>query len=258
MVAIVVVSHSEPLARAAVELAMQMAGDRPPPIEIAAGVDEGLGTDAVAVAAAIQRADEAAQGSGVLVISDLGSAVLSSEMALELTDELAGEVLLSRAPFVEGLVAAVVQAGIGRPLAQVEAEAARALGAKAAQLGEPPPDPPSSDDQADAQIRDHAAEPSGETVTREVDVVNPQGIHARPAALLVKAASELPVDVSVTNLATGAGPAAADSTLELMTLGARQGQRVRLSAEGPAAAAALEELAALIASGLGEGAGEAS
>ena len=56
-------------------------------------------------------------------------------MALELTDELTGEVLLSRAPFVEGLVAAVVQAAIGKSLADVEREAVGAGAAKSAQLG---------------------------------------------------------------------------------------------------------------------------
>lgn len=250
-VAIVVVSHSEALATAAVELALQMAGDAPPPVEIAAGNDGGLGTDAVAVAAAIQRADEASGGRGVLVITDLGSALLSSEMALEFVDGLAGEVLLSRAPFVEGLVAAVVASTIGKDLAGVEREAARALAAKAAQLGDAPP--PS----ADGDGADPAASAGGEggRVERDVVVVNPQGIHARPAALLARTAAQLGIDVSLTNVDTGAGPAEADSTLELMTIGARQGTTVRLSATGPRADEAVTALAELIESGLGEGTG---
>src|SRR6478672_12604878 len=129
---------------------MQMVGDDPPPLEVAAGNDGGLGTDAVAVAAAIQRADEASDGTGVLVITDLGSAILSAEMALELTDELSGEVLLSRAPFVEGLVAAVVQAAIGKPLGDVEREAVGAAAAKAAQLGPAPETAIPSDTESEA------------------------------------------------------------------------------------------------------------
>jgi phosphotransferase system HPr (HPr) family protein len=247
VVGIVVVSHSEPLARAAVDLALQMVGDAPPPLEIAAGADGGFGTDAVAVSEAIRRVDQAAQGSGVLVISDLGSAVLSSELALEFLDDLSGEVLLSRAPFVEGLVAAVVQAAIGRDLAQVEAEAVRAAGTKAEHLG------PSPDAEASAKSEPGASSAAGEPITREVEVVNPQGLHARPAALLVSTAATLPVEVALYNVTTGAGPAAADSTLELMTLGAAHGHVVRLSASGPEAAEALATLADLISSGLGEG-----
>ncbi len=255
MVGIVVVSHSEPLAEAAVTLAVQMVGDNPPPIEVAAGNDGGLGTDAVAVAEAIQRADRASAGTGVLVITDLGSAILSAEMALELTDELSGEVLLSRAPFVEGLVAAVVQAAMGRSLAAVEKEAVGAAAAKAAQLG------PASDASPDAP---EAAEPDGtassaadgDVTTLDVEIVNPQGLHARPAALFAKAAADLPVEVTVTNLDTGQGPADADSMMELMTLGVRLANRVRLSASGPEAQAALESLAALISDGLGEGSAE--
>ena len=84
MVGIVVVSHSRPLADAAVELALQMVRGAPPPIAIAAGLDDGvLGTDAVRVREAIDRVASAA---GVLVLMDLGSAVLSAELALDLGD----------------------------------------------------------------------------------------------------------------------------------------------------------------------------
>jgi len=248
VVGIVVVSHSEPLAGAAVELALQMVADDPPPIEVAAGNDGGLGTDAVAVAAAIQRADQASGGSGVLVVTDLGSAILSAEMALELTDDLSGEVWLSRAPFVEGLVAAVVQAAMGRGLAEVEREAVGAAGAKAAQLGPAEHDAPTPSGRPSTVDAD-----SGNGTHLDVEIVNSQGLHARPAALFAKAASDLAVEVTVTNLETGQGPVDADSMIELMSLGVRLGNRIRLAANGPEAAAALDSLAALIADGLGEG-----
>lgn len=262
MVGIVVVSHSEALALAAVELAMQMVGQQPPPVEVAAGNDGGLGTDAVAVADAIQRADAGGAGSGVLVITDLGSALMSSELALELVEELEGEVMLSRAPFVEGLVAAVVQASLGSSLADVEREAAGAMRAKTAQLagsGEDAPSPPAdSGSGAAAGAEELSAAPAG-AETLDVEIVNPEGLHARPAVLLAKAAADLAVDVTITNLETGAGPAAADSMLELMSLGVRQGNTVRLAADGTDGAdarEALASLAALISGGLGEGTGD--
>ncbi len=78
-VGIVVVSHSRALARAAIALAEEMLHGRPVRIEEAAGLDDGtFGTDAVRVADAIERADG---GRGVVVLMDLGSAVLSAELA---------------------------------------------------------------------------------------------------------------------------------------------------------------------------------
>lgn len=261
MVGIVVVSHSEPLALAAVELALQMVGDDAPPIEVAAGSDGGLGTDATAVAFAIQRSDAASAGTGVLVVTDLGSAVMSSELALELVEDLSGAVLLSRAPFVEGLVAAVVQASLGRSLDDVEREAVGAIRAKTTQLSgggdEGAGDATNAAEPTrvapDAEAREAAAPSDAAGERLDVEIVNAEGLHARPAVLLARAAADLSVDVSVTNLDTGAGPAAADSMLELMSLGVRQGTRVRLTAEGSDAKAALETLAELIAAGLGEG-----
>lgn len=125
-VGIVVVSHSLPLAEAAVALAAQMVHGDSPPIEIAAGTEDGsLGTDATAVHAAIESLSDA---SGVLVLLDLGSAVMSAETAYELLEpDLADRVRLSSAPLVEGLFGAVVRASTGGDLDAVATEASRGL-----------------------------------------------------------------------------------------------------------------------------------
>lgn len=134
-VGLVVVSHSRPLADAAVTLARQMLPGRDLAIEVAAGTPDGdLGTDAAAIAEALGAADS---GDGVVVLMDLGSAVLSSETALEfLDDEARARVVLSPAPLVEGLVGAAVVAAGGASREQVAAEAVRGLAPKQAQLGE--------------------------------------------------------------------------------------------------------------------------
>lgn len=133
MTGIVVVSHSRPLAHAAVDLATQMVRDGGPRVEIAAGLsDTELGTDATAISEAIDRAMD---DQGVVVLMDLGSAILSAEMALEFLDaDVAEKVTLSAAPLVEGLVGAVVTAASGADRARVAAEAEVASEAKAAQL----------------------------------------------------------------------------------------------------------------------------
>ncbi|WP_138756907.1 dihydroxyacetone kinase phosphoryl donor subunit DhaM [Modestobacter altitudinis] len=132
-VGLVVVSHSRPLAEAAVTLARQMLPSAEVTVEVAAGTDDGgLGTDAVAVSAAITAADS---GDGVVVLMDLGSAVMSAETALELVDDDVRErVVLSSAPLVEGLVGAVVVAAGGADRDRVAAEALRGLAPKQAHL----------------------------------------------------------------------------------------------------------------------------
>ena len=84
-VGLVVVSHSRALALAAVALAAEMLHGRPLRIEVAAGLDDTtFGTDAVSIMQAIERADGPA---GVVVLMDLGSAVLSAELALDLLED---------------------------------------------------------------------------------------------------------------------------------------------------------------------------
>jgi len=124
-VGLVVVSHSSRIAEGTAELAGQMAG---PDVRIVAagGMEDGtIGTDAARIAAAIEAADA---GAGVVVLVDLGSAVLSTVTALELLGE-PGNVRLSRGPIVEGAVIAAVQASTGSTLDEVleAAEAAANL-----------------------------------------------------------------------------------------------------------------------------------
>lgn len=235
MIGIVVVSHSHALARAAVSLATQMAGEDPPAIAVAAGLDdETLGTDATAVSAAVE---EVASPDGVLVLLDLGSALMSTEMALEfLEPELAGRVRISSAPFVEGLVAAVVTAGSGAGLDAVAAEAESALRAKAEHLGgagEPVP----------ALFRTDVESDSGQDVHEiTLTVPNKQGLHARPAAAFVRLAGGFDAHVAVTNLDTHVGPVDATSLSAVASLQARQGHRLQIRLTGPGGGAAVEAL----------------
>ncbi|WP_314102690.1 dihydroxyacetone kinase phosphoryl donor subunit DhaM, partial [uncultured Frigoribacterium sp.] len=120
-VGIVVVSHSSKIAEGTVELARQMAPTTT--LVAAGGTDEGgIGTSFDAVSAALGTADG---GGGVVVLCDLGSAVLTSETAVDFLDDADRErVVIVDAPIVEGAVAAAVAAETGGSLAQV-AEAAR-------------------------------------------------------------------------------------------------------------------------------------
>ena len=134
MIGIVIASHSAPLAEAARELALQMVAKNPPALELAAGTEDGgLGTDAAKIVEAVQRADS---GDGVVVLMDLGSAVMSAEMAVEMLEpELAERTRPSPAPLVEGLVVAAVTAASGGDLDRVDSEARGGLRPKEKHLG---------------------------------------------------------------------------------------------------------------------------
>ena len=87
----------------------------------------------------------------------------------------------------------------------------------------------------------------------EIEVRNPSGLHARPAATFVRAAGGFTADVRVTNLTRDAEKdASAKSVLGVMALGVARGHRIRLAAEGPDADAAVASLVDLVGSGLGE------
>ncbi len=235
MVGIVLVSHSGTLANGVRELAAEMAGPDVR-LEVAGGLAEegALGTDAVRVVEAIGRADS---GDGVLVLMDLGSAVLSAETALDfLQPEQREHVLLCEAPLVEGAVAAAVAAKLGESLADVAKEARGGLQGKTAQLGA---GEPSSAGPGEASA------PLEEGLTLRLDIRNPLGLHARPAARFVQTAAGFDANVQVMNLTSGRGPASGRSLNGLATLGIRQGHEILVSAHGAQAAAALDALAGL-------------
>lgn len=120
-VGIVVVSHSRRLAEGVAELAGQMVDATVTIVAVGGAPDGSLGTDADGIAAGLRAADG---GAGVVVLADIGSAVLAAETAIELLgDGLAERIRVSRGPVVEGAVVAAVQASIGQSLDEVLAAA---------------------------------------------------------------------------------------------------------------------------------------
>jgi dihydroxyacetone kinase phosphotransfer subunit len=124
MVGIVVVSHSAKVAEGICDIARQMAAANQRIIPAGGSADGGIGTDAMRICEAIALADD---GDGVIVLADLGSAVLSAETACEFLDaELGQRVRIADAPVVEGAVLATVQAAIGASFSDVLAVAEEA------------------------------------------------------------------------------------------------------------------------------------
>ena len=229
MIGVVVVSHSRALARAARDLALEMSPDGSGPVvELAAGLDEHTtGTDAAQVAETVAMVDAATEGDGVLVLVDLGSAVLSAEMALEMIDpDIVARVRVSPAPLVEGLLAAVVSAGVGADLETCAREAERGLAAKVEHIagaGRPAVDGGGHDGETSASWR-----------SVQLAVLGEHGLHARPAARLVALVAEAgpEVEVRLANLSSRRGPVDARSLSGVATLAAEKGHVLLAEARG--------------------------
>jgi PTS hybrid protein len=233
-VGVVFVSHSVKIAEGLVELARQMA---PTAALVAAGGtdDGGIGTSFEKVSSGIAAAES---GSGVVVLCDLGSAILTAETSLDFLDGAARErVVIVDAPLVEGGVAAAVAAESGGTLSEVVAAARTANEVEPvalAQTAQPAlATPPVAPNDA----------PAG--YTRTVTLINKDGLHARPAADFVKLASTFGVKVKVNGKD-------AKSLLGIMALGLTQGKAVEISTVDENGAAAVDALATLIESGFGE------
>jgi phosphocarrier protein HPr len=87
------------------------------------------------------------------------------------------------------------------------------------------------------------------SVTRDVQIVNPLGLHARPAAQLVKLASKYASEITISR---DGMPINAKSIMGVMMLAAEQGATVSISAVGADAEDAVNAMAALVAAGFGE------
>lgn len=191
MVSIVIVSHSPELANGLLSLVDQMTQGKVK-VAVAAGVDDPenpIGTDAIAVMTAIE---DVYCDDGVVVLVDMGSAMLSTDMALELLgEEVASQVHVCAAPIVEGAISAAVAAAAGLGLSEVIDEAHSAIAAKYQLLDQGQKLPvPHVQKTAALQELDAATA----ILEFEWSVQNPHGIHARPASAIVSTISPFKVE----------------------------------------------------------------
>ncbi|KAB8332250.1 phosphoenolpyruvate--protein phosphotransferase [Scytonema tolypothrichoides VB-61278] len=255
MVGIVIVSHSRQLAEGVRELAAQMVQGKVP-LAVAAGIEDPenpLGTDAIQVYEAIASIynDE-----GVVVLMDLGSALMSAEMALEfLSEEQRVMVHLCEAPLVEGAIAAAVAAASGCNIQQVMAQAREALAAKATQLGVNVSHTPTEAINVSTSfvVEQQMTNDKG-FITKEIRLVvrNSLGLHARPAAKFVATAARFLSQIKVQNITKGTEVVRADSINQVATLGVRQGHELVITATGSDADEALAALQTLVENNFGE------
>jgi phosphocarrier protein FPr len=241
MIGIVIVSHSADLANGLKVLAQQM-GQGKLKIEAAGGVDDPedpIGTDAMKILAAIQ---EVYSDDGVLVFMDMGSAILSTEMALDfLDDDKKSNIVLSGAPVVEGVIAASVAAASDATIEEVQKEVETALNGKRAQLSlesESSPGPVSEpiDDKSEESFAYH----------KQYHLDNALGLHARPAAKVAAIASKHDATVQFRNSSKDSHWVNAESLNSLITLQVSRGDKLEIRIRGSQAKDVFEKLDPLL------------
>jgi phosphocarrier protein FPr len=202
------------LAEGVKELALQM-GQNKVKIEAAGGIDDEdnpIGTDPMKIEEAIRAAYS---DDGVLVLMDIGSAIMSAEIALDfLEDDLRNNVVLCEAPLVEGAIAAAAQAMSGSSLKEIIAEAKNALHAKNVLL--------KAEQEVEDTIPIQQNELADGATQLQFVVPNKQGLHARPAAKLIEIVNRF--DASALLSIKGKKPVSASSISQVGTLGAKKGE----------------------------------
>jgi multiphosphoryl transfer protein len=240
MVGLVIVSHSNALSQALVGLVRQVATGHLPLCGVGGvGVDrQAFGTDAVNIVEAIESVFSP---DGVVVLVDLGSAILSAETALELLpEEMRPHIRICGAPIVEGAVAAGVQISLGGSLEVVCHEAGRALVPKINQMS-------GSDEIFVAPGARDPAQPLPEDwQTIQLTVNTPHGLHARPAARFVQTAAVFDAQIRIKKLESSAEPVPAASFNSIATLGINRGDRIVVFARGRQAPEALAAIKTLV------------
>jgi multiphosphoryl transfer protein len=239
-VGLVIVAHSAQLAAGVVELAGQMTQGKTPIAAAGGAIDDVLGTSADKILTAIQSVDGP---DGVLVLLDLGSAILSAEMALEmLSDEQRERIRLSYAPLVEGAVAAALEASLGRTLAQVQQVAEKTANVDQLQMLKPLT--PIENVPVETVAPPEGISPEETSALKvQLTLANPTGLHARPASLFVQTAARYQANIR----ASGHGKETdATSIIGVLSLGMRQGDTLTIRASGKDAEAAIEALSELV------------
>lgn len=257
MVGLVIVSHSRDLAAGVAGLAASVS-ESAVPVAHAGGVGADraeLGTDATQIMEAIESVFSE---DGVLVLMDLGSAILSTETALELLgEEYAGKIRVCPAPVVEGAVAAAVQIAVGSDLDTVASEALDALVPKRRQLGLDGPSGSGESLPAEAPTTGRVSEPIDagrheESTTRTYEIRTEHGLHARPAAKFVATISRFDAQVQVRNVTRNTGFVAATSLNRVALLSVASGDTIEVRADGADAHQVLSAIERLVTENFGE------
>lgn len=245
MIGLVLVSHSRKLAQSLVDFVREM-NPNSIPIVAAGGVGknyEELGTDATDILEAI---NSVYSDDGVIILLDMGSAILSTELALDfLESSVAQKIKICSAPLVEGSISAAVQISLNMDIETVCQEALESLQGKQSHLQK------DTDKNLETGTKVTNTEEQNK-VEKILTINNLHGLHARPAAKFVQMAGEFLSHITVKNLTKNKGPVNARSLNKLAALEILYENQILVSAFGDDAAEAITALTQLNENNYGE------
>ena len=239
MVSLIFVSHSYDLAKVTAEYIKKVTNTNVP-ISFSGGSGDDhqeLGTDAVEVFNAIESVYS---DDGVIIFCDLGSALISSELALSMLDEEKSKnVRMTSAPFIEGGINAAIQSSLGKNIDEVINESLESLSPKISYVKDKLDYTFNNNDLLeDIEFNDY--------VKGEYKILLENGFHARPVFMFINIIANSKSVVFISNKTKHKPPVSADSITKVTLLNIEYGDIMEIYAKGPDAEQILEKFEYLV------------
>ncbi|PTY40989.1 dihydroxyacetone kinase phosphoryl donor subunit DhaM [Brachyspira hampsonii] len=240
MVSLIFVSHSYKLAKIAAEYIKEVTNINNVDISFSGGTGENhqeIGTDAVDVFNAIERVYS---DDGVIIFCDLGSALISSELAISMLDEKkSANVRMTSAPFIEGGINAAIQSSLGKSIDEVINESLESLTPKISYVKDKVDYNENNNEVLDnIEFKDY--------VKGEYKILLENGFHARPVFMFINLIANSKSEVYISNKTKHKPPVSADSITKVTLLNIEYGDVMEIYAKGPDADQVLERFEHLV------------
>ena len=239
MVSLIFVSHSYKLAKTAAEYIKEVTNTNNVNITFSGGTGDDhkeIGTNAVDVFNAIEKVYS---DDGVIIFCDLGSALISSELAISMLDEKKSpNVRITSAPFIEGGINAAIQSSLGKNINEVINESLESLTPKISYVKD------KVDHNINNEILDNIE--FKDYVKGEYKILLENGFHARPVFMFINLIANSKSEVYISNKTKHKPPVSADSITKVTLLNIEYGDVMEIYAKGPDADQVLERFEYLI------------
>ncbi|MEI0581127.1 dihydroxyacetone kinase phosphoryl donor subunit DhaM [Brachyspira pilosicoli] len=234
MVGLIFVSHSNELAKNMKKYIYDITKTEVP-IGFSGGVGDDfkeLGTDPTDIYNLIE---EMYTDDGIIIFCDLGSALISSEMAISMLDDDKKEkVKLTSAPFLEGGILAAIEASLNKNIDEIKKELNNSLDAKKSYIDDDEEEEVEKNNAADNNLKDY--------IRQEYKILLKNGLHARPIFMFMNMVSKSNCSVLITNKTKNKNIISADSMSKISLLNIQYNDIVEVYAKGEEAQKFLENV----------------
>ena len=232
VVSLIFVSHSNELAKSMKKYIYDITKTEVP-IGFSGGVGDDfkeLGTDPTDI---FNLIEEMYTDDGIIIFCDLGSALISSEMAISMLDDDKKEkVKLTSAPFLEGGILAAIESSLNKNIDEIKRELNNSLDAKKSYI----------DDDEETEKENAANNDLKDYLRQEYKILLKNGLHARPIFMFMNMVSKSNCSVLITNKTKNKNIISADSMSKISLLSIQYNDIVEVYAKGENAQNFLESL----------------